>query len=77
MPVTTDRLGFGDRLWVSFMNVVDSIVSFLPELLAAVLLIVVGWIVGKVVGMLVMRLLRAVRFAPSAKSICTHPQAPR
>jgi small-conductance mechanosensitive channel len=46
----------------SFIGVIGAIIAFLPNLLAAIVLIIVGWLLGKFLGAIVTRVLRAVRF---------------
>lgn len=46
----------------SFRNVVNSVVEFLPELLGAIVLIVIGYFVGLLIKMIIAKLLRQVRF---------------
>jgi small-conductance mechanosensitive channel len=46
----------------SFIGVIGGIIAFLPNLLAAIVLIIVGWLLGKLLGAVVTRVLRAVRF---------------
>jgi small-conductance mechanosensitive channel len=46
----------------SFIGVVGAIIAFLPNLLAAIVLLIVGWLLGKLLGAIVTRVLGAVRF---------------
>ncbi len=46
----------------SFIGVIGAIIAFLPNLLAAIVLIIVGWLLGKLLGAIVTKVLRAVRF---------------
>ena len=46
----------------SFIGVIGAIIAFLPNLLAAIVLIIVGWLLGKLLGAVVTKVLRAVRF---------------
>ena len=46
----------------SFNNILNSVVEFLPELLGAIVLIVIGYFVGLLVKTIVAKLLRQVRF---------------
>ncbi|HZC00611.1 MAG TPA: hypothetical protein VE844_04385 [Gammaproteobacteria bacterium] len=46
----------------SFIGVIGAIIAFLPNLLAAIVLIIVGWLLGKLLGAVVTRVLRVVRF---------------
>jgi tetrahydromethanopterin S-methyltransferase subunit C len=47
----------------SFIGVVGAIIAFLPNLLAAIVLLIVGWLLGKLLGAIVTRVLGAVRFS--------------
>lgn len=51
-----------NSLQASFFNVIDTIVSYLPQLIAAIVLLIVGWLLGKLLGSIVTKVLRAVRF---------------
>lgn len=46
----------------SFRNVVNSVIEFLPELLGALALIVIGYFVGLIIKTVIAKLLRQVRF---------------
>ena len=46
----------------SFNNILNSVVEFLPELLGAIVLVVIGYFVGLLVKTIVAKLLRQVRF---------------
>jgi small-conductance mechanosensitive channel len=51
-----------NRLQSSLIGVAETVVAYLPNLLAAIVLIIVGWLLGKLVGAIVTKVLRAVRF---------------
>ncbi|MBA3823114.1 MAG: hypothetical protein H0X24_04295 [Ktedonobacterales bacterium] len=53
---------FGSRLLDAVGHAFDVLLGFLPSLIGALLLIMVGWIVAGIVGGVVQRLLRAVHF---------------
>jgi small-conductance mechanosensitive channel len=46
----------------SSIGVIGAIIAFLPNLLAAIVLLIVGWLLGKLLGAIVTKVLRAVRF---------------
>jgi hypothetical protein len=52
----------GDSLQVAFRDALSDFFSFIPNLIGAIILLVVGWFLGKLVGGLVTKALRAVRF---------------
>lgn len=52
----------GEAIWASFIHALDSFFSFLPVLLGAIIVLVVGWIIARVVGRLVDRVLRLINF---------------
>jgi hypothetical protein len=52
----------GDSLQVAFREGLADFFEFIPKLLGAVILLLVGWFLGKLVGGLVTKALRAVKF---------------
>jgi len=55
-------LDFGDSVELAFRDALSDVFTFVPKLLGAAILLLVGWFLGKLVGGLVTRVLRAVRF---------------
>ena len=53
---------FGNSLQVAFRDALSDFFAFIPRLVGAVILLLVGWFLGKLVGGLVTKGLRAVRF---------------
>jgi small-conductance mechanosensitive channel len=53
---------FSDSLQLAFRDALSDFFTFVPKLLGAVLLLLVGWFLGKLIGTLVTKALRAVRF---------------
>lgn len=53
---------FGDSLQVAFRNALTDVFTFIPKLIGALVLLLVGWFIGKLVGGIVTKALRAVRF---------------
>lgn len=53
---------FGDSLRIAFRDALTTLFGFLPNLIGAIILLLVGWFVGKLVGKLVTGALRAVKF---------------
>src|SRR5215213_4899049 len=53
---------FGDSLQVAFRDALSDFFTFIPRLLGAIVLLLLGWFLGKLVGGLVTKALRAVRF---------------
>lgn len=55
MPTIQDRIvGSGQMLW-------DRFVAFVPNFLAAIILLILGWLVGKLVAQLVKKVLEAIQ----------------
>ncbi len=50
----------GEAIWLSFMQAVNSFMSFLPALLGAILVLIIGWLIAGFIARLVERGLRAV-----------------
>ena len=53
---------FSDSLQVAFREALSDFFEFIPKLLGAIILLVVGWFLGKLVGKLVTTGLRAIKF---------------
>ncbi|MFN8557922.1 MAG: hypothetical protein U0531_11475 [Dehalococcoidia bacterium] len=53
---------FGESLRVAFRGALGDFFAFIPSLLGAIILLLLGWFLGKLIGALVTRALRAVRF---------------
>src|SRR3989344_6930963 len=53
--------GLVDTIVVSLRGVGQGITNFLPELLGAVVIVIVGWIVGALVGRLVAHIIKAIK----------------
>ena len=53
---------FGDSLQVAFRDALSDFFAFIPKLLGALILLLVGWFLGKLIGGLVTKALRAVKF---------------
>lgn len=51
----TEITNFGTSLWVSFSQAVGSLLRFLPALLGALVILVVGWLIAKAVCSIVRR----------------------
>ncbi|MFH0830517.1 MAG: hypothetical protein V1895_00465 [Parcubacteria group bacterium] len=62
LPFTTtasasDSLTFVEQIKGAFQTTLDSLIEFLPEILAALVVLIVGWIVAVLLGKLVRKLL--------------------
>lgn len=57
-----------DVLERSFQELVSGIISFIPNLLFAVVIFIVGWIVGAVIGRLIAQVIKSVRLDQALKS---------
>ncbi len=53
---------WGGRLLTAIGHALDVLLSFVPALIGAIVLIIIGWIVSAIVAGLVLRILRAVHF---------------
>jgi Conserved TM helix len=53
---------WGDAIFVALTNALNDLMLFLPRLLGALVILLVGWLIAKAVEALVSRGLRAVRF---------------
>ena len=53
---------FGDSLQVALRDALSDFFTFIPKLLGAVILLLVGWFLGKLIGGLVTKALRAIKF---------------
>jgi len=51
---------FWDSLYV-FSNTIEKIVTYIPNIIAAVLLLLVGWLIGKVLGMVTKEILKRLK----------------
>ncbi|MFN2455944.1 MAG: small-conductance mechanosensitive ion channel [Pyrinomonadaceae bacterium] len=49
-----------DTLWLSFTNAINSFMSFLPSLLGAIIVLIIGWIISGILARLIEKGLRAV-----------------
>jgi hypothetical protein len=47
-------------MWYSFTNALDAVMRFLPALLGAIILLIIGWIIAAALAILVRRGLRAI-----------------
>ena len=54
-------LTFFERVQAAFQTTVDSLIAFLPEILAALVVLIIGWIVAVLLGKLVRKLLSLTR----------------
>ena len=52
----------GDSLQIAFREALSDFFEFIPKLIGAVILLLVGWFLGKLIGRLVTTALRAIRF---------------
>ena len=52
----------GDAIWYSFVNALNSFMSFLPALLGAIIVLVIGWVVSGLLARLIVRALNAIGF---------------
>jgi hypothetical protein len=59
VPVVTS---WGDAVFVALTGALNDLLLFVPRLLGALLILLVGWLIAKAVAALVTRGLRAVRF---------------
>src|SRR3712207_8240527 len=50
----------GDSLQVAFRDALSDFFGFIPNLIGAIILLVVGWLLGKLIGGLVTKALQAV-----------------
>jgi hypothetical protein len=55
-------LTWGDAIFVALTNALNDVLLFVPRLLGALVILLVGWLIAKAVEALVSRGLRAVRF---------------
>lgn len=46
----------------SFMNALDSIIGFIPNLISAIILLIVAWIIAVIVKTIIVKGLRAIGF---------------
>lgn len=59
---------WADVLQQSFLNISYGIVGFLPNLLAAIIIFIVGWLIGAGLGRLVAQIIRAIRVDDALKA---------
>src|SRR3712207_1607263 len=52
----------GDSLQVAFRDALSDFFSFIPNLIGAIVLLLVGWFLGKLIGAVVSKVLQAVGF---------------
>jgi hypothetical protein len=52
---------WGDVLSRSFQNLWGGVIGFLPQLVFAILIIVIGWLIGALVGRVVAQIIRSLR----------------
>jgi small-conductance mechanosensitive channel len=52
---------WSDAIVVSFQNMWVGVISFLPSLIAAILILIVGWLVGAVIGRVVYQIMRSIK----------------
>lgn len=50
----------GEALWYSFVNALNAVMSFLPSLLGALIVLILGWIIAATLASLVKRGLRVI-----------------
>lgn len=58
----------GDSLAASFQDVADGVVGFLPELVIALVIFVVGWIVAALIGRVVDQVVQAIKLDKALSS---------
>ena len=59
--VTTTPLTFFERLRDAFQTAFESFIAFLPQIVAALLIIILGWVIAVLLGQLVRKLLTLTR----------------
>ncbi len=52
---------WGDVLSRSFQNLWGGVISFLPQLVVAILIVVIGWLIGALIGRVVAQIIRSLR----------------
>ncbi len=52
---------WGDVLSRSFQNLWGGVISFLPQLVVAILIIIIGWLIGALIGRVVAQIIRSLR----------------
>ena len=52
---------FAEGLRASFQNLLSGVINFLPELVTAIIIVIVGWFVAHLLGGVVAQLIRALR----------------
>lgn len=60
---------WGDVLALSFNNIWAGVLSFVPNLIVAIIIFIVGWIIGATLGRLVAQVIRAIKVDSVLKSI--------
>ncbi|MFO0704865.1 MAG: hypothetical protein U0517_02740 [Candidatus Andersenbacteria bacterium] len=61
LVTTTAPATFWERIVDAFQTTIDSIIEFLPEVLAALFVVIIGWILAVLLGKLVRKLLSFTR----------------
>ncbi len=56
-------------LQTSFQNLWSGVINFLPNLLVAIIIFVLGWVVGVVLGQWVARIIKSLQVDKALKSI--------
>ncbi len=57
-----------DSIWMSFTSAIGTFIAYLPNLVAAVVLLVVGWLIAMAVDRIVVRVLKMVGFERAVHS---------
>jgi len=52
---------WGNTITGAFSNIWDGVVAFLPELIAAVVIFIIGWIIASLVGKLVAQIIKTIK----------------
>jgi hypothetical protein len=58
----------GDAIWYSFTNALSSFMSFLPALLGALIILIIGWIISGFLARLIVKALNMVGFERAVQS---------
>lgn len=57
-----------DVLQVSFQDLVSGVIQFIPNLVFAVVIFIIGWVIGSIVGRVIAQLIKAVQIDQALKS---------
>ncbi len=52
----------GDAIWYSFTNALNGFMSFLPALVGAIIVLIIGWIISGVLAKLIVKALNMIGF---------------